>query len=141
MLANAISAVIWGAILALAALAWLRGGHPERMGSLAVVLGAVAVSATHLLLPHALQPIVLLVVDAALAAVFLTLAMRFVSPWLGVAMILQAVQFSLHAYYLVVALRHDHFYKMVNNINTIGVLACILFGTVMAWRRQARAGK
>ena len=141
MLANAISVAIWIAIVALAAFAWFKGGRPERLGAMSVVLGAVAVSATHLLLPRAVQPFVLVFVDAALAAAFLMLAMRFVSPWLGVAMLLQAVQFSLHAYYLVVEKPHDYLYKSVNNINTIGVLLCVLTGTVMAWRRNARAEK
>jgi hypothetical protein len=141
MFGNLIAVVIWGAIIALAVLAWAKGGKAERLAALAVVIGSVGVSAIHLLLPPAIQPVVLLIDDAALAVVFLLLAMRFVSAWLGVAMLLQAVQFSLHAYYLVAEKAHDNLYKMVNNINTIGVLACILLGTVLAWRKKARAAK
>lgn len=132
---------LWIAILALAVFAWAKGGKAERLAALAVVIGSVGVSVIHMLLPPAIQPVVLLVDDAALAVVFLLLAMRFVSAWLGVAMLLQAVQFSLHAYYLVADKGHDNLYKMVNNINTIGVMLCILFGTILAWRRKARAAK
>ncbi|WP_244906776.1 hypothetical protein [Caulobacter flavus] len=111
------------------------------MGSLAVLLGALAVMITHKLAPEGVQSVVLLVIDAALAVAFLLLAMRFVSQWLGVAMLLQAVQFSLHAYYLVVEKPHDYLYRSVNNINTIGVLLAVLVGTLLAWRRNARAAK
>ncbi|MBI1686562.1 hypothetical protein [Caulobacter hibisci] len=141
MLGNAISVGIWIAIVALVAFAWAKGGRAERFGALAILLGALGVSATHVLLPRSAQPIILLIDDAALAVAFLMLAMRFVSPWLGVAMLLQAVQFSLHAYYLVVEKPHDYLYKSVNNINTVGVLLCVLFGTILAWRRSARAAK
>lgn len=139
MLANTISAAIWIAIFALSALAWVKGGRPERLGALAVILGALAVLATHAAAPTAAQPMILLVIDGGLAAAFLLLAMQFVSPWLGVAMLLQAIQFSLHAYYLVVEKAHDNLYKMVNNINTVGVMLCILAGTLLAWR-QRRVG-
>jgi hypothetical protein len=50
-------------------------------------------------------------------------------------MILQAVQFSLHAYYLVGERPHDRSYAIVNNIDTLGVLLCILVGTLLAWRQ------
>lgn len=141
MLASAISAAIWIAIVSLVAFAWLKGSLPERMGSLAVLLGALAVLLTHRLFPEGAQAVVLLVIDAGLAVTFLMLAMRFVSPWLGAAMLLQAVQFSLHAYYLVVEKPHDYLYRSVNNINTIGVLVAVLVGTLLAWRRNARAAK
>ena len=54
-------------------------------------------------------------------------------------MLLQAGQFSLHAWYLVSALERDRFYAIVNNLVTIGILICILVGTLIAWSRRARA--
>ena len=68
---------------------------------------------------------------------FLYLALRYMSQWLGVAMLLQAIQFSLHAYYLVGELPRDRTYALINNLDSIGVLACILIGTLMTWRRRA----
>jgi hypothetical protein len=56
-------------------------------------------------------------------------------------MLLQAIQFGLHAYYIVGELPHDRTYGLVNNLNSIGVLLCILFGIFASWRKQARAGK
>jgi hypothetical protein len=60
---------------------------------------------------------------------------------LGIAMLLQAIQFSLHAYYLVGGLPRDRTFAMVNNLDSIGVLLCILAGTLLTWRRRARAAK
>ena len=54
---------------------------------------------------------------------------------------LQAIQFSLHAYYIVGDLPHDDTYRIVNNLNSAGVLVCILFGVVASWRKQLHAAK
>ena len=59
--------------------------------------------------------------------------------WIGAAMLLQAGQFSLHAWYLVNALQRDRFYAVANNLVTVGILACILVGTLISWRRRAKA--
>ena len=56
-------------------------------------------------------------------------------------MILQGAQFSLHAYYLVAERSFDRLYSIINNINTYGVILCILVGTLIAWRRRARAAQ
>ena len=45
------------------------------------------------------------------------LVVRYASLWLGVTMMLQAVQFSLHAYYLVMERPHDLLHAWVNNLN------------------------
>ena len=36
--------------------------------------------------------------------------------WLGAAMLLQAVQFSLHAYYLVIGAHHDLNYRFLRGV-------------------------
>lgn len=56
-------------------------------------------------------------------------------------MILQAGQFSLHAWYLVGELPHDRFYAIANNLITAGILACILTGTIVVWTRRARTAQ
>src|SRR5579863_7713286 len=50
---------------------------------------------------------ILLSVDFACAVVLLVLAVRFANLWIGAAMLFQAAQFSLHAYYLVMERPHD----------------------------------
>jgi hypothetical protein len=79
----------------------------------------------------------ILAVDFAFAVILLILAVRFASLWIGAAMILQAVQFSLHSYYLVMELAHDKLHAWINNIDDWGILISICVGTVLAIRRRA----
>ena len=67
------------------------------------------------------------------------MAMRYTTAWLGVAVLLQAAQFSLHAYYLVAGKLYDSFYAMVNNLVSLGVLLCLAAGCLLAWRKRRRA--
>ncbi|HEY5070957.1 MAG TPA: hypothetical protein VII63_02900 [Caulobacteraceae bacterium] len=128
-----------GILAAVFAFAIWKGGRPERIGA-ALNLGAgILATALYYLLSIAAQPVALLAVDAALAAGFLFLALRYASLWLGAALLLQAVQFSLHAYYLVVNAHHDWNYMVINNLDTTGINVCIVAGTILAWRRQAIA--
>jgi hypothetical protein len=78
----------------------------------------------------------LLVVDFAFAVILLVLAVRFASLWIGAAMILQAAEFSLHAYYLVMELPHDRLHAWLNNTGNWGILISIFLGTILAIRRR-----
>ncbi len=130
---------VWAVIIAICGLIGVKGGMPERLAALSLVGAALLVMAIHAFAPKGLQSLLLLADDGGLAIAFLFLSLRYLSPWLGVAMMLQAGQFSLHAYYLVGERSHDRLYAVVNNVNTLGVLACILVGTLIAWRRRAGA--
>jgi len=79
---------------------------------------------------------ILLVIDFFCAVAFLLLAVRYASLWLGAAMIFQAAQFSLHAYYLVMELPHDLLHAWINNTDDWGILISIVVGTVLAIRRR-----
>jgi hypothetical protein len=79
---------------------------------------------------------VILAVDFAFAVILLILAVRFANLWIGAAMILQAAQFSLHAYYLVMELPHDRLHAWINNTDDWGILIAIAVGTVLAMRRR-----
>src|SRR5580704_12806503 len=79
---------------------------------------------------------VLLVVDFAFAVILLVLAVRFANLWIGAAMILQAAQFSLHAYYLVMDLPHDRLHAWINNTDDWGILISFGVGTILAIRRR-----
>jgi len=67
------------------------------------------------------------------------LAVRYATAWLGVCVLLQGVQFSLHAYYLVADKAYDDLYAMVNNLVSLGVLLCLAAGCLLAWRKRRRA--
>lgn len=130
-------AVIFG----VCALAVVKGGPAERFGGMIVAGATVAVALVHWAAPGPLQTILLLAVDGLVASGFLILALRYASFWLGGAMLLQAVQFSLHAYYLISQEQRNDTYALINNLDSIGVLLCILVGTLIAWRKRAGAAK
>ena len=128
----------WAATLVVCGLAWTRGSPAERWGSVIVLIGSIVSIPIQFLLPEPSQAVVSLLCEGLYGLSFLMLALRYASPWLGGAMLLQAIQFSLHAYYIVGDLPHDQTYRIVNNLNSAGVLICILFGIFASWRRQAR---
>lgn len=119
--------------------AW-QGGIAERYASAFVLLAALAALAIHKFVPESLVHLALLVDEALLAGGFLVLALRYASLWLGGAMILQAIQFSLHAWYIVAERPHDRLYSIVNNVDTGGIMLCILAGAFMAALRRRRHG-
>lgn len=129
----------WAATLAVLAFAWWRGGPAERYGAtLKIATSSVAFAVHHLLNQETIS-VALLVADGVLAMGFLILAIRYASLWIGAAMLLQAGQFSLHAYYLVAELQRDRLYAVANNLVTLAILLCIVAGTVLAWRSRVRA--
>lgn len=129
----------WIVTLAVLGLAWWKGERPERYGAtLKVVTSLIALGIHDLLMQDSISG-ALLTADGVLAVGFLALAIRYSSLWIGAAMLLQAGQFSLHAWYLVSELERDRFYAVTNNLITVGILACILVGTLISWRRRARA--
>ena len=125
----------WTVLLGVFALAWFKGGHAEQYGaSLKLVTSLVALAVHHLLKQGSISG-ALLTADGILAIGFLALAIRYASLWIGAAMLLQAGQFSLHAWYLVSELDRDRLYAIANNLISVGILVCILVGTLIAWRR------
>ena len=124
-------------------LALWRGGPPERVGAGLVLVVFLIGQLIDFIFPVGgkvshLGQVAHLGNDAFLAVGFLLVALRYGSLWLGGAMILQAVQFSLHAFYLVVDRTRDTLFAVVNNLNTSGIILCILAGALVAWRRRAR---
>ncbi|MFY8142325.1 MAG: hypothetical protein ACOVMT_00375 [Caulobacter sp.] len=133
--------VVWFTILAVCAFAYFKGDRPERWGAVTVLGGSIYALLIHLLMPEELRPTLLLLGEGVMGVVYLMLAMRYPSAWLGVVVLLQAIQCSLHAYYLVGERKRDLTYAVINNIDTLGILACLTLGAVLAWRRRIRAEK
>jgi hypothetical protein len=131
----------WGATFLVCGLAWAKGSAAERWGSVIVLVGSIAAGLIQTLLPGRPETFALLLLEGLYSLAFLMLALRYASPWLGGAMLLQALQFGLHAYYIVGERSHDRTYGLINNLNSIGVLVCILFGIFASWRKRAHAAK
>ena len=60
---------------------------------------------------------------------------------LGGALIFRALQFSLHAFYLVTARPFDLVHAWANNLDTYGVVICIAIGAEAAGRRRSGMGR
>jgi hypothetical protein len=128
--------IVWLAVLATFLFAVLKGGIAERYAATLVVVGALYAFGVGRLLDNEMQTLALLLGEFLLAMGFLVLAVRYASLWLGGAMLLQAVQFTLHAWYMLGERRPDMFIVIVNNADTVGILLCIVLGTITAWRRR-----
>lgn len=138
MLSQHASLIGWLPLIAVAIFAWWKGDWPERIGGLLNLLFSGAAFLVVLWLPTHQHSVPMLVLDGLWALGFLALALVFASLWLGGAMLFQAVQFSLHAFYIVTAREHDLLYVMINNINSAAVLVLIVIGTLASWRRRVR---
>jgi hypothetical protein len=139
MSVHIIVVVIWSSFALTTLYAWLKGGFAERAGATLNLICALAAAAADALVGESNTAIPLLLIDLALAFGFLVIAMRFASIWLGAAMLLQAVQFCLHAFYMVVERPRDLLFDEINNIDTIGILIALLVATSLTWRKTAKA--
>jgi hypothetical protein len=128
-------------IFSVCVFAMVKGGPAERYAGLVVAAATIGVEVIHLTVPREFQGGLLLAMDGFVGGAFLLLALRHASLWLGGALILQAMQFTLHAYYFVTGIRRGNTYALINNLDSAGVLLCILVGSVIAWRRRAASGK
>lgn len=131
----------WLPLIGVAAFAWWKGDWPERCGGLLNLMAAAAVFLVLVSFPASQYNVPLLAIDGLLAFGFLALALMFASLWLGGAMLFQAAQFSLHAFYLVTGRENDLLYAIVNNVNSVGVLSVIVLGTLASWRNRVLAEK
>jgi len=132
ILAEVLRVTIW---VAMAAAIW-KGDTAVRVAGASFLILDLA---TLLLSPTVVDissETFVLALDFCCAVVMLLLAVRYANLWLGAAMIFQAAQFSLHAYYLVMELPHDRMHAWINNADDWGILISISVGTVLAMRRR-----
>jgi hypothetical protein len=136
----AVTLILFG--LVIVALAFWRGGTAERLGA-AVVAGNQLVALIFVVLGGRGQTplLVQLTLDGAAAVALLFVLLRFGWPWLGVAMLLYAVQFTLQSVYLVLAINKNYWHFVLNNLNFIAIHLALAAGTVQHWFRVRRAGE
>jgi hypothetical protein len=113
-----------------------KGDRATRAAAVAFGLLDVATFIVNPTFRNIASETILLVIDFICAVTFLLLAVRYASLWLGAAMIFQAAQFSLHAYYLVMELPHDLLHAWINNADDWGIMVSIVVGVVLAIRRR-----
>lgn len=129
----------WLVLLGTCLYAWFKGAAPERFGAALLFLATLAGFVIDHALPSEARTTPTLIGEGLLALGFLLLAIRYTSLWLGGAMILQGLQFSLHAFYLVMERGHDWLFAAVTNLVTFGIIGCILLGTTLNWLRNRPA--
>ena len=129
----------WLVLLGTCLYAWFKGAAPERFGAALLFLATLAGFVIDHALPIEARTTPTLIGEGLLALGFLLLAIRYTSLWLGGAMILQGLQFSLHAFYLVMERGHDWLFAAVTNLVTFGIIGCILLGTTLNWLRNRPA--
>jgi hypothetical protein len=131
----------WGLTVLVVALSWWRGGTPERAGSVLILVVAVLARVIDITAPPEWRQVAHLANDAMLGVGFLIVAVLYGSLWLGGAMMFQAAQFSLHAFYFVTNRPRDQLYAVVNNLNTTALMLCIIAGALVAWWQSAKSRK
>jgi hypothetical protein len=137
MFTSVVAYALLGFSFAACLLAFARGGTPERLGAAAILLNLFAGMANE---THGQGQVVGLAIDAVTALALLPVALRYPRAWLGVVMILYALQFSLHAWYAVLNKPRDLLHVQLNNINFVLISACLAVGAATAWRRRRRTG-
>lgn len=135
-----LSLIVYLVVVGVVLLAIWKGDTAARLAGCMVAVGVLC-NFTLKLAPHDFRPLIQLTGDFLLAMGFLALAVRYASLWLGGAMLFQAVQFTLHAWYMLGEKKPDLFHAVVNNLVTVGILVCLLIGTITAWRRRLASDK
>jgi hypothetical protein len=137
MLHSPLSIIVVGLNVLAALFAAWRGDRAARIAGAVNLFNSVSLLIYGAITGNAQSGEVLeLTGDLIWAVGLLMLVVRYASLWLGVTMMLQAVQFSLHAYYLVMERSHDLIHAWVNNLNEVGISICIIIGTAQAIRRR-----
>ena len=128
-----------GLILGMVVLALWKGGPAERFGA-SFIIGVVIVGRlVGLLIPEQTLPVLRLIEDGLTAVGLLAIALRYASLWLGGAMLVYAVLFTLHAIYFVMSKAPDTLFININNIAFLSVSLCLAIGTAVSWRGRMRA--
>jgi hypothetical protein len=137
MYSSVLVQVLFLAPLATLAFAVWKGDLAVRLGALIYfLLNLVALPAVSRLAPGGGSETAQVIEDLIGSMGFLFLAVRFANLWVGAVMLVQAGQFSLHAYYLVMELPHDRLHAWLTNSGDWLIIVCLVAGTVIAWRRR-----
>lgn len=128
--------ILVGAIGIAVAFALWKGDLATRVAAGAFAMLEIATFIIHPKVGDASGETILLAADFAVAVILLLLAVRYANLWLGAAMLFQAAQFSLHAWYLVNELPHDVMHAWINNADDWGILISMIVGTLLSIRRR-----
>jgi hypothetical protein len=114
-----------------------KGGTAERAAAV-IVIANVFIGQSGQYIAPGLTDQIRLANDGLTALVLLGVTVRYAALWMGGVMLFYAAQFTMHSYYLVAERATDYYYALINNIDFIGVVWCLIIGSLVAWRRRVR---
>lgn len=115
-----------------------KGGAAEKGGALLVLTAVFGTLAAQAATRQNIPLLPLLAIDFSLSCGFLWLALKHSNLWLGSAMIIQAAELGLHALFLSDDNPGDGFHAVLLTVISWLLLACLLVGTLVSWRKRAR---
>ena len=119
-----------------------KGGRAERAGALIVIVNVIVGQVSGAMAPPAVESTIRLLNDGLTALALLAVTVRYGALWMGAIMLFYAAQFAMHSFYLVTGRQPgDYLHALINNINFIGIVCCLIIGTAVAWRRRALASR
>lgn len=121
--------------------AFWKGGPAERWAAACVAVNMLAA----ILLAEALGRVdgmIRFANDGLTALALLAVTVRYAAPWMIGVMFFYAVQFAMHAYYMVMGRDDsDYLHALINNVDFAGVIACLVVGTAVAWRGRTKVAQ
>ena len=124
-------------------MAFWRGGAAERWGAAVCAANQIAFLLYIFVIQAGARQMVGLLVqltlDGSAAVALLLVLLRFGRPWLGVAMLLYALQFTLQSVYIVADIKKNYWHVLLNNLNFIAIHLAVAVGTAQHWIRTRRA--
>ena len=132
---SALDAVLLALNVAIPLVALVAGKTPERIASLIFVLATSATALSGHFWKYKDIGNLLLTIDGLMALSFLVLAVRYNYLWIALMMGAMAGYFSIHAYYLAMAIPLDEMFAMASNIATGVVLVSLAIGV---WSSRGR---
>ena len=134
---SALEAVLVALSAAIPLVALVAGKAPERIAALIFILATGATALAGHFWKYWEIGNLLLTIDGLMALSFLVLAVRYNYLWIALMMGAMAGYFSIHAYYLAMAIPLDEMFAISSNIATSVVLLSLTIGVVTSRRRPA----
>lgn len=134
---SALEAVLIALNVAIPLVALVAGKTPERIACLIYLLATCATALAGYFWNYKEIGNLLLTIDGLMALSFLVLAVRYNYLWIALMMGAMAGYFSIHAYYLAMAIPLDEIFAISSNVASVVVLISLSIGVVTSRRRPA----
>ena len=134
---SALEAVLIALNVAIPLVALVAGKTPERIACLIYLLATGATAVAGHFWKYWEIGNLLLTIDGLMALSFLVLAVRYNYLWIALMMGAMAGYFSIHAYYLAMAIPLDEIFAISSNIASVVVLLSLTIGVWSSRRRPA----